>query len=252
MVRRSPTLQLASAPTGTWVQVDRSALERWSLLTIKAPRASALLQVMVGQMGRHNALVTSQDTLARLMGCNVRTVQRALDVLVAENWIEVRRIGPSGNGSAYVVNSRVAWSGQRDGIRYALFEAAVLVSDAEQPDQNQIGAQPPLEQVPLMLPGEQQLPTGPGLPPPSQPSLPSLEPDLPARIAPPTEPQSTPPVDPAVLAAWSGRPRNDRFGLAKRVIALQTAAGEIALEASQLADHPVQLLTEATRLGLRF
>jgi DNA-binding transcriptional MocR family regulator len=181
MAPKNPTLQVATPPSGSWVQIDRAALERWGKLTMAHPRASQLLQVMISNMGRHNALVASQATLASLLGCSAKTIRRNLDILIEHNWIEVRQVGPSGNGSAYIVNSRVAWSGKRDGIRYALFEAAVLVSDAEQPDRDEIGVQPPLEAVPLMLPGERQLPTGDGLPPPSEPTLPGLEPDLPAR-----------------------------------------------------------------------
>lgn len=181
MASKSPALQIARPPAGSWVQIDRAALERWGKLTMAHPRASQLLQVMVSHMGRHNALVSSQATLASLLGCSIKTIRRNLDILIEHNWIEVRQVGPSGNGSAYIVNSRVAWSGKRDGIRYALFEAAVLVSDVEQPDRDEIGAQPSLEAVPLMLPGERQLPAGPGEPPPSQPSFPGLEPDLPAR-----------------------------------------------------------------------
>lgn len=187
MSKNAPTLQIAAPPTGTWVQIDRAALERWGRLTGAHPRASQLLQVMVSNMGRHNALVTSQATLANLLGCSVRTIQRNIDILIEHKWIEVRQVGPSGNGAAYIVNSRVAWSGKRNGIRYALFEAAVLVSDTEQPDRDEIGMQPPLEAVPLMLPGELQLPTGDGLPPPSQPAIPGLEPDLPARRADPDQ-----------------------------------------------------------------
>ena len=37
-----------------------------------------------------------------------------------------------------------------------------------------------LRRIPTLYPGEQQLPTGPGEEPPSQPSIPGLEPDLPA------------------------------------------------------------------------
>ena len=181
MTRKAPSVQIAAPPSGPWVQIDRAALERWGALTIAHPRASQLLQVMVSNMGRHNAIVTSQATLADMLNVSVKTIRRNLAILAENNWIEVRQVGPSGNGSAYIVNSRVAWSGKRDGIRYALFEAAVLVSEKDQPDKAALGAQPPLESVPLMMPGEQQLPTGDGLPPPSEPSLPGLEPDLPAR-----------------------------------------------------------------------
>jgi Helix-turn-helix domain len=181
MSRKSPALQLAVPPSGTWVQVDRASLERWGRLTMEHPRASALLQVMIAQMGRNNAIVTSQGILAKLLGCSVRTIQRQLEILTQQNWIEVRHVGPGANGSAYVVNSRVAWSGNRDGIRYALFEATVLVADTDQPDRETIGMQPPLERIPVMAPGERQLPLGPGLDPPSQPSIPGMELDLPTK-----------------------------------------------------------------------
>jgi DNA-binding transcriptional MocR family regulator len=144
--------------------------------------------VIVAKMGRHNALVASQETLANFAKCSSRTVRRSVQILKEENWIEIRQVGPSGTVNAYIVNDRVAWSGSRDGIRYSLFSAAVLVSDDEQPDKAEIGAQPPLERIPTMQPGERQLPSGEGLPPPSQPFLESLETDLPARMKEPHGP----------------------------------------------------------------
>ena len=175
-----PQIQIATPPTGTWVQTERAAHERWSILAVENPRAAALLHVIIAKMGRHNALVASQETLSTLTKCSTRTVRRSLQVLKEENWIEIRQVGASGTVNAYIVNDRVAWSGARDGIRYSLFSAAVLVSDNEQPDNADIGMQPPLEHIPSLQPGERQLPTGPGMPPPSQPSLDGLEPDLPA------------------------------------------------------------------------
>ncbi|MBS1020404.1 replication/maintenance protein RepL [Gluconobacter cerinus] len=174
-----PQIQIATPPTGTWVQTERAAHERWSILAVEKPRAAALLHVIIAKMGRHNALVASQETLSNLTKCSTRTVRRSLQVLKEENWIEIRQVGASGTVNAYIVNDRVAWSGARDGIRYSLFSAAVLVSDNEQPDNADIGMQPPLEHIPSLQPGERQLPTGPGMPPPSQPSLDGLEPDLP-------------------------------------------------------------------------
>jgi hypothetical protein len=144
------------------------------------PRASALLHVMVSQMGRHNALIASQTNLARAAGCSVRTLQRSLDVLKQNNWVEVRQIGPTGTACAYLINDRVAWTGKRDGIRYSMFSASVLISDDEQPDREKLDSAQPLARIPSLYPGERQLPTGPGLPPPSEPSLPGMEIDLPS------------------------------------------------------------------------
>lgn len=175
-----PTVQLATPPGG-WVQVDRAALERAAHLAMRHPKARALLDLIIARSGRYNALVASQSTLAALLGCSLSTAQRAIRTLRDEHWIEVRQIGATGTACAYVINDRVSWSGPRDGIRYSLFSAAVLVADVEQPDRHDLGALPPLEQIPTMYPGERQLPTGDGSPPPSQPSLAGLEPDLPAR-----------------------------------------------------------------------
>jgi hypothetical protein len=175
-------LGLTTAPGGTWVQTDRSAHESWARLSIANPRAASVLHVILSKMGRHNALVVSQGALAKLCECSPRTIRYALSALLDGNWIEVRQLGPTGTVNAYIVNDRVAWSGNRDGIRYSLFSAAVMLADDEQPDRDELGAQPALLQLPDMFASERQLPSGPGLPPPSEPSLPGMEPDLPARL----------------------------------------------------------------------
>ena len=107
----------------------------------KAPKAAQLMHILTARVGEHNAVVVSQKTLSALMKCSRRTVQRAVDVLVEDRWIEVRQIGENGTVNAHIINDRVAWSGKRDGIRYSLFTAAVIVSDEEQPDRDQLDHQ---------------------------------------------------------------------------------------------------------------
>ena len=167
-------------PKGHWVQTERAAHEAWAALIAKAPKAAQVMHVLVARVGPHNAVVVSQNTLMKLTRTSRRTVQRALSVLVADRWIEVRQVGQNGTVNAYIVNDRIAWTGKREGIRYSLFSASVIVSDEEQPDRHEIGRQLPLRQVPSIGRGEQQLPVGPGMPPPSEPSLPGMEQDLPA------------------------------------------------------------------------
>src|SRR3546814_9713113 len=79
----------------------------------------------------------------------------------------------------HIINDRVAWSGKRDGLRYSLFSAAVIISEAEQPDFEELGQQAPLRRLPSLFRDERQLPSGPGTPPPAQPFLDGMEPDLP-------------------------------------------------------------------------
>lgn len=180
MAAKDKGLSIATSPSGTWVQTERKAHEKWAKLAVANPRAASVLHVMVAQLGRNNALVTSQGNLARLCGCSLPTLKRALAVLREQNWIQLVQIGPTGTACAYVINDRVAWQGNRESIRYSLFSASVLVSDDEQPDRAVLDSQPPLTRLPSLYPGERQLPAGDGLPPPSQPSFLGFEPDLPA------------------------------------------------------------------------
>lgn len=172
------------APSGRWLQTERAAHEAWAKLIAESPKAAQLMHLLVARIGEHNAVVISQKNLIRLMGVSRPTVQRAVKKLKDDLWIEVRQIGDRGTTNAYVVNDRVAWLGKREGIRYSLFSAAVVISDDEQPDEDKLDNQEPLRQIPSIGRGEQQLPTGPGLPPPSEPVFPGMEVDLPAKDLP--------------------------------------------------------------------
>ncbi|OWJ93506.1 replication protein [Paracoccus yeei] len=138
------------------------------------------MHILTARVGQHNAVVVSQKNLMKLMGCSRRTVQRALDTLCEDRWVEVRQIGENGTVNAYIINDRVAWSGKRDGIRYSLFSAAIILSSDEQPDQSLLDELEPLRRVPSLFQGERQLPSGAGLPPISQPFFDGMEPDLPS------------------------------------------------------------------------
>ena len=75
-----------------------------------------------------------------------------------------------------MVNDRVAWDKPRDKLSLSIFSATVVSDAAEQAALDG----PPLRRIPVLFPGERQLPTGPGEEPPSQPSIPGMEPDLPS------------------------------------------------------------------------
>ena len=168
---------------GQWVQTERKAHDAWAALIRKSPMAAQVMHVLTARVGEHNAVVISQKNLARLVEGSERGVRDAIKLLCEENWLEIRQIGGRGTVNAHIINDRVAWSGKREGIRYSLFSANVIVSEDEQPDAPQLGAQEQLRHVPRIYPGERQLPTGAGLPPPSQPHFEGMEPNLPAREA---------------------------------------------------------------------
>jgi DNA-binding transcriptional MocR family regulator len=167
-------------PLKGWVQTDRASHEAWAVLIRRSPLAATLMHLLAARVGESNAVVISQKTLANLAGASRRGVQSALKILERDRWIELRQIGTTGSVNAHVLNDRVVWAGARDGLRYSTFTAVVIVSDDEQPDRIDLEKQEPLRKLPRRFPGEQQLPTGEGLPPPSEPALPGLDPDLPA------------------------------------------------------------------------
>lgn len=174
----TPHLPTRKNPSTQWVQTEREAHEAWSLLISKSPTAARLMHLLVARVGENNAVVVSQPTLAKLLNCHINTVANAIKVLSLDRWIEVRRVGGSGTTNAYVLNDRVAWVGAREGIRYSLFSAAVVISEEEQPDRAELGQQKPLRRLPRV--GEMQFPAGDGVSPPSQPFLDGLEPDIPS------------------------------------------------------------------------
>jgi len=133
----TPQKQLGTPATygrNTWVQTERKAHEAWAHLTATSPRASVLMHHLVARMGHQNAVVISQKTLAKLMGCTTRTVQNALADLVKGRWVQVVQVGPAGTVNAYVVNAHVAWGEARDQIgRLAVFTATVVADADDQP-----------------------------------------------------------------------------------------------------------------------
>lgn len=142
-----------------WVQTDKQAHEAWARFGLKKPTASALLHYMCAYMGEQNALVISQSVLAKRLGVSDRTISTAITDLALNNWIQVVRLG-KGKECAYVINDRVAWDKSREKLNLSLFSAAVVAS-ADDQDQDQLEGHP-LRRIPVMFPGERQLPTGPG------------------------------------------------------------------------------------------
>ena len=149
-----------------WAQPSAQAHELWGQLTNTKPRAAALLHHLVANMGTNmgsqNALVCSQKTLARLMGCSVDTVQRATAVLVGEGWIQTVHLNGPGTVLAYVIHSAVTWSEQHDRSRLTTFNARVVADADDQPPE--LLECKDLRRIPV-LSGEPPLPAGKDEPP---------------------------------------------------------------------------------------
>ena len=123
-----------------WLQLEKKAAAALSKLAIKSPPAMGTLMYMVNRMSRSNALVVSQGAIASELGLSRETINKAIRLLVDHNFVQALK---AGGANVYVVNSRVAWQGERGG-RYAAFGADVIALESEQTS--------PLDNLPELLP----------------------------------------------------------------------------------------------------
>jgi hypothetical protein len=148
-----------------WLQFEKKALKELQTLAIKSPAAMGTLMYMVNRMSRSNALVVSQQAIAGELGIKRESVNRAIKHLVEHNFLQVIK---AGGASVYVVNSRVAWQGDR-GARYAAFGADVVALESEQT--GPIDDLPPLKSVPKLHLGERLMVGNEPIEPPDQGEL---------------------------------------------------------------------------------
>jgi hypothetical protein len=154
-------------------QTELATHESWAHFTLEAPPAAALVHLLCRLAGDDDTVVASQRVLAERLGVSQMTIARATKKAEAAQYIEIIRLGATATGAcAYRLNSRVHWTKSSDGKATSAFRAVVLAS-AE--DQLAIESAP-LRRVPVIRHGEIPLPTGPGLPPPSQPDLAGIPP----------------------------------------------------------------------------
>ena len=165
MVNAVVPLEKEKPNTFGWLQFEKKALKELQDLAMRSPASMGTLMYMVNRMSRSNALVVSQQGIANELGVARETVNKAIKYLVTHNFVQVVK---AAGASIYVVNSRVAWQGER-GARYAAFGADVIALEAEQP--SVIDDLPPLKSVPKLHEGERLLVGNELVEPPDQGEL---------------------------------------------------------------------------------
>ena len=102
-------------------------------LAKRSNTAFELLMTFTRYMGKNNALVCSQTSLADFLGVSRETINRAVKLLKNEKWLMTMRVG---GAMAYILNSNYFWTASANGKAYALFSATVMVSAQEQERQD--------------------------------------------------------------------------------------------------------------------
>lgn len=151
-----------------YTQTELATHEAWAHFTLEAPPAAALVHLLCRLAGDDDTVVASQRVLAERLGVSPQTIMRALKKAEAAHYIEIIRLGATATGACgYRLNSRVHWTKNSAGKDTAAFRAVVLASAEDQPAIDSA----PLRRVPVIRAGEIPIPSGEGLPPPSQPTL---------------------------------------------------------------------------------
>lgn len=166
MVNAVVPLSQDRPPTFGWLQLEKKAAKELESLAIRSPAAMGTLVYMINRMSRSNALVVSQGAIAQTLGISLKSVGNSVKLLTAHNFIQTIKVG---NTSVYVVNSRVAWQGER-GARYAAFGADVIALETEQDHPIDDNAAP-LKTVPQLRDGERVLVGNEPTDPPDQGEL---------------------------------------------------------------------------------
>lgn len=148
-----------------WLQFEKKGLKELQKLATSSPAAMGTLMYMLNNMSRSNALVVSQKAIATELGLSLKSIGNSVKLLTEHHFIETIKVG---NTSIYVVNSRVAWQGER-GARYAAFGADVVALESEQT--SPIDNLPPLKSVPKLYEGERILVGNEPIDPPDQQEL---------------------------------------------------------------------------------
>lgn len=150
-----------------WLQLEKKAAKELQSLAIRSPAAMGTLMYMVNHMSRSNALVVSQKAMAKELGISLKSVGNSVKLLTGHNFIQTIKVG---NTSVYVVNSRVAWQGER-GARYAAFGADVIAIESEQEEGALDNDLPSLKSVPQLRNSERLLVGNESVEPPDQGEL---------------------------------------------------------------------------------
>ena len=147
-----------------WLMMDKKPIQALKRLAIEHPIAMGCLMHFVENMSRSNAYMASQKSIADQLRVSAPAVKKAVAVLETGNFVQVVKIGTA---NAYIVNTKVAWQGNR-GARFAHFHADVVAYENEQPSGRDIDDDTPLIQLPVLEEGERLLVNNDEIDPPDQ------------------------------------------------------------------------------------
>jgi DNA-binding transcriptional ArsR family regulator len=118
-----------NSPFSRWTQYNLEHTRELMWLTLKHPKAQAILFFLVDQMDEYNAVMCSYQVIQEVLGVGQATVARNIRVLKENNFITVLK---SGSSNVYAINDSVYWKSWGNKKMYSKFPANVVLSLSEQ------------------------------------------------------------------------------------------------------------------------
>ena len=117
------------SPFSRWTQFNLEKTQKLMWLTLKYPKAHAILLFLVDQMDDYNAVMCSYQVLQEVLEVGQATIARSIKVLKENGYIAVLK---SGTSNVYAINDKLYWKSWANNRRYSKFPANVVLALSEQ------------------------------------------------------------------------------------------------------------------------
>ena len=123
-----------NSPFSRWTQFNNEHTKEIMWLTLKHPKAQAILFFLVDQMDCYNAVLCSNKVLQEILGVSRQTVSLSIKVLRENGFIAVLK---SGTSNVYAINDSVYWKAYGNNKKYSKFPANIVLALSEQDEKEQ-------------------------------------------------------------------------------------------------------------------
>jgi DNA-binding transcriptional ArsR family regulator len=118
-----------NSPFSRWTQFNNEHTRELMWLTLKHPKAHAILLFLIDQMDNYNAVMCSYRVLEEVINVGQATIARNIKVLKDNGFIAVLK---SGTSNVYAVNHEIYWKSWGNNRKYSKFPANIVLTLSEQ------------------------------------------------------------------------------------------------------------------------
>ena len=123
------------SPFSRWTQYNNAHTREMMWLTLKHPKAYAILLFLVDQMDEYNAVMCSYQVLQEVLNVGQATIARNIKVLKENGFIAILK---SGTSNVYAINDSIYWKSWGNNRKYSKFPANVVLAMSEQEKSYQV------------------------------------------------------------------------------------------------------------------